>query len=149
MSTAFNELVSQVGTTITADSGAGGLSNTASTAYVRNYFRAGDSNYRNVNWPVVVLSLVYEEEHDAFGVDIVRMLVQFDVVTKLDWRFVEQDAVVARMRDVFHHFIQGAAVSQWKFNEMAFRSTGQPTISEPDNEARYMIRARVDGRKVA
>lgn len=155
MSTAFNEIYSHISGAYQADNGVGGLnySSPAGDMYIREFWRAGDTRNRNRQWPKVVVSLVAEEERDGVAngggtpPQYVAMTVQFDVLTKADNRFVNQDAVVARMRTVFHKFTPSATLTDWTFGELVFRSEYQVPTREEDNEMRYIIRARIDGRK--
>lgn len=150
MSTAFNEFFGYMSAAVTADSGATGLSNTASPAYLRGgFWRADDTNNRTRNWPQAVVSLVHEDEYDAFGIARVQMLIQVDVRAYAQNRFVNLDATAARLRDVFHQWIHnsGSDSGSWTFGELQIRAGWQPE-STPE-ETRYINRLRVGARKVA
>lgn len=130
----------------TADTGSGGLNATASAAYVRNFDRVQDTNSRSDNWPLVEVEIV-EQEGDPFERNKVQAIVKFHIFTKALTRFADQNAVIARMRTVFHKTTPGNG-SAWTFGQMGFRSGVQAPQDATKDELRYIITARVEGRSV-
>lgn len=158
MSTPFKEFYAYTLAAYTADTGSTGLNNSASPAYVREWFRAGDTDNRGRNWPQVIVSLVGQSRIDKIvangGGENTKqeaLVVQFDVLTKADQQFDEQDAVVSRLLAVFDKitFTPIPDGDQWQMNELVFVQSSQVPMREEESVRRWIIRARVDARKVA
>lgn len=127
-----------------ADTGAGGLAEVGGSAYVRCFFRMGDTDDRSQNWPIIRVEFI-ENEADSFGKDSVRAVVRFHVHTNSYNKFDTQNAVLARLRAVYHR-IDLAASSNWTYNWLSFRNGTQAQTT--DNELHYVIPAQVVARKV-
>lgn len=125
-----------------ADTGANGLANSASSGYVRNFVRALDTNDRSNNWPIVRVEIV-EQEGDPFGKNRIKAVVKFHVFTKALTRFVDQGAVLTRLRTVYHK-VTPAAGSTWSFGQMGVRGGVQVPVQDQD-ELHYVMTAKIEG----
>lgn len=144
------ELFTSLTTLKEADTGATGLHNAASAAYVPTWFRLGDSNDRGLAKPRIDVEII-EDETDRFPRDSIEVLVRFHVATDLLWRFGSgernQNSVVARMRSVFHR-VALAGQTTWTFTQMSFRGVVQLPADVTANELRLVVNARVTAREV-
>lgn len=165
--TPFDETVEIIRAFVTDDTSSIGLNNSASPAYLRGrddsnvgVWRAGDTNLRTMIEPFVVVSLDGQQEIDKIVTagggssgdrQQVAMVVRLEVVSKADNRFVNQNAIVARLRDLLHTASFNGITGQddWNMNRMIFVTEGQVPTSEEDNRMRYFIRARLDARRSA
>ena len=99
-----SEIITAVIAAINADTGAGGLLNTASTAYVREVTRKDDPNGDRAasNWPSIEVSCSNESAMDPFGSGAYMADVRIRITTDMDTGFTNHDAVCARLRTVLH-----------------------------------------------
>jgi hypothetical protein len=140
-------LFSALTTMVNADTGSGGLMNTADSndAYLRGGFvRAGhEDEGRTHNRPRVEVEM-FSSLGRTFGGrrDEEPVLVRFRVLTTRDALFTQQDAVVARLVAVFEHKVPADADS-WEFSPGTFlRSFQGPSSGE---ELRYICEWQVVG----
>ena len=115
-----SEIITAVINAITADTGAGGLANTASTAYIRELTRKDDPNGDRAasNWPSIEVSCSSQSSMDSFGSGAYMADVRLRIKTDMDTGFTNLDAVCARLRTVLHR-VTFAAGSTYGFS--AFR----------------------------
>ncbi len=97
----------------TADTGNGGLNKVGSAAQVKVFSRQF-SAARSPDWPRIYVE-VTENEGDPFGGAsghvAVMVNVRFHLYTRRDREFVDQDAILARMRTVYKGTAWGTADS--------------------------------------
>jgi hypothetical protein len=99
-----SEIITAVINAINADTGAGGLMNTSSAAYVRDLTRDDDPNGDRAasNWPSVIVSCSSQSSMDPFGSGAYMADVRLRIKTDMDTGFTNLDAVCARLRTVLH-----------------------------------------------
>lgn len=123
------ELVTAFSDRIAADTGEGGLANTASAAYVRSVFRYAAPEIRTYNWPALVL-MPRAEHFDTLkgatsgrggarcGMDVV-------VIADRDAGHAAVNAVIGRFRVRFHR--QAVANgSNWEFAPVRIEGVDHP-----------------------
>ena len=111
----------------TADTGATGLNNSSSTAYVRAWFYSRDPNsdQRNSqrNWPYVVVNIAAQPMHSSACQKYrmgVQMMVYFDRQSMVNDSSATMFAVVERLRTVFHG-VTPATQNDWYFSPLQIR----------------------------
>lgn len=99
-----SEILASVAAAVAADTGASGLTNTSSTANCPTQFRVDDPNGErtNSNWPAISWEVPNISAMDAFGAGAYMCELRFHVKTDQDTQFANHDAVVQRVRAVFH-----------------------------------------------
>lgn len=99
-----SEVITAVVNAITADTGTGGLFNTASSAYIRELYRKDDPNGERAsgNWPAVEVSCSAQSSMDPFGSGAYMADVRIRITTDMDTGFTNHDAVCARLRTILH-----------------------------------------------
>lgn len=102
-----SEIIAAVMNAINADTGAGGLMNTSSSAYVRRLYREDDPNGDRTgnNWPVVEVGCSTESAMDQFGSGAYMADVRIRIKTDMDTQFSAHDAVRARLRTILHRVV--------------------------------------------
>lgn len=130
---------------ITADTGAGGLNNTASDAHLRGGFaRVGDPQ-RTQGLPYIDFEVAGDRESDAFGRNRVDMVVRFHVWTDRNTAFLSyagniqpgnQDTVVAALQTLFHRVTPGAGAGNW--NPGMIVRIGGTQAPETDTKLHYV-----------
>ena len=115
-----SEVITAVINAINADTGTGGLLNSASTAYIRELYRKDDPNGERAsgNWPAIEVSCSTQSSMDPFGSGAYMADVRIRITTDMDTGFTNHDAVCARLRTVLHR-VTFAAGSTYGFS--AFR----------------------------
>lgn len=99
-----SEILAAVEAVVDADTGAGGLSNTSSSAYCPTTFRDDDPNGERTlsNWPALSWSVPAISAMDAFGAGAYMAELRFDIKVDQDPGFTRHDAIVQRLRTLFH-----------------------------------------------
>ena len=140
------EIITAVLNAIAADTGSGGLSNTSSTAYVRNTWREDDPNGERTggNWPMIEVSCSNESSMDPFGSGAYMADVRLKIKTDMDTQFTNHDAIRARLRTILHRVVLTAG-STYGFS--AFRIVRWQRISNDLKEMVSVADCRVVARK--
>lgn len=134
----------------TADSGAGGLTNSTGAQYAPYFFRVGDADNRGLNKPRIEVEII-EDETDRFTKNSIEVLIRYHLFTDSNARYGSgdrhQNAVLNRMRTVFHRVAVGAQ-SLWTFSETAFSGVAQAPVNLANNELHAVVNARLTARSV-
>lgn len=115
---AHEALYSQLKTLFDADTGTGGLSNSASTGYVRHFVRAGDPSIgedRTGSWPKIIVEISSADD-STFNHTHFNGVVRMHVFTRRDEGFATMDAVNERIATVYDEVALGATTSPWNFS---------------------------------
>jgi len=125
---ASEAIFTRVSSTFLADTGTGGLANTASAAYVRQFLRDGHFRERATQaWPRVTVGVNSQELGVPTGQTTTQGfdgVVRFTIESDRDTGLGSLDRVESRIRDVFHNTTLSALVDTdsaartWKFAPM-------------------------------
>lgn len=115
-----SEVITAVIAAINADTGTGGLLNSASAAFVREVTRKDDPNGDRAasNWPSIEVSCSSQSAMDTFGSGAYMADVRIRIKTDMDTGFTNMNAVCARLRTILHR-VTFSAGSTYGFS--AFR----------------------------
>lgn len=148
--TCASDLFTSLETLYTADTGSTGLYNPISPAYVPAFFQSGDSENRGYDKPRIEVEII-DNEGDRFTKDSMEVLIRYHLFTDQHWRYGtgerNQNAVLARMRTVFHR-VALAAQSTWSFSETAFRGVVQAPVNLDTGEMHVVVNAVTTAREV-
>lgn len=150
---AESEIISAILAAVAADTGASGFSNTASTAYCRTVYRYDDPDGDRTlsNWPQLYVEVPSISAMDPFGgatgptslPGAYMCEIRFHVKTDQDTNFTNHDAIIDRIRFVFHR--QTLTGSTYGFSTT--RITGVQRLPQINNkELHTVVNARLVAR---
>lgn len=145
------DLYSAIRTAYAADTGAGGLALSSSTAYVasNDFFREDDPDWHdNKNWPAIMVSIPSIPESDAFSRGRATAYGRFHLVVRRNTgQLTNLDAILSRLRTVFHRTAFSAS-TDWQWSPLLLR-TQQRGPSNKDEMTRFIdfstVATRVTG----
>lgn len=144
------ELVGSVQTMIASDTGAGGLSNTDSSAYVRHVFRYAAPELRTYNWPALILIPDADHFDTLRGSSNTRggavCSLSAVVLGDRDRGQATVNAVLGRLRTVLHRQTPAAGTA-WEFSPL--RIVAVRHVEPTGKELRSVVELRVLAARLA